>query len=78
MGQKLEDLKRRKQIKRRTNQKNKTMSFKLNKNKFDFGSKKSNNKRPWSTDLFGERDFSEHNIHARKTEGNVNRKKKKK
>ena len=78
MGQKLEDLKRRKQIKRRTNQKNKTMSFKLNKNKFDFGSKKPNNKRGWSTDLFGERDFSEHNIHARKTEGRINRKKKKK
>mgnify|MGYP003148732638 CR=1 FL=1 len=54
------------------------MSFKLDKNKFDFGSKKSKNKKGWSTDLYSERDFSEHNIHARKTEGPINRKKKKK
>tara|TARA_Y100000361_G_scaffold119654_1_gene111184 strand:+ start:339 stop:524 length:186 start_codon:yes stop_codon:yes gene_type:complete len=47
------------------------MAFKLNKNKFDFGSKKPKNKRGWSTDLHGERDYSKHNIHARKTEGTI-------
>tara|TARA_R100000458_G_C8015762_1_gene77763 strand:- start:133 stop:393 length:261 start_codon:yes stop_codon:yes gene_type:complete len=42
-----------------------------NKGKFDIKSKKRKNKKDWSTDMYGERDFSEHNIHARKTEGTI-------
>ena len=42
-----------------------------NKGKFDIKSKKSKNEKDWSTDLYGERDFSEHNISARKTEGTI-------
>jgi hypothetical protein len=43
---------------------------------FDFGSKKDKNKRNWTTDLYGERDFSEHNISARRTEGTIEQQRK--
>jgi hypothetical protein len=41
------------------------------KRNFDFKSKKKKNIRDWSTDIHGEKDFSKHNIHARKTEGTI-------
>lgn len=38
---------------------------------FDFKSEKTKNKRGWSTDKHGERDFSEHNIATEETEDTI-------
>ena len=50
--------------------------FAMMDNKFDFKSTKNKNKRSWTTDLHGERDFSEHNTSTRRTEGTINEQRK--